>query len=94
MQGFTNTLLADYAGIIRTSFYRMENGDHAVAVGAIYAVFMQLGMEKDLGLIAFQKGLTKEFINMIKHKNYRSKHQRSKNKSSLVKTPIKIIKKP
>jgi hypothetical protein len=94
MQGFTTAFPADYAGISLTTLYWIENRHPEVAVGAIYADLIQLGMEKDLGQIAFQKGLTQEFINMIKPRNYMGKYQRSKNKSSLVKTPIKIIQNP
>jgi hypothetical protein len=56
MQGFTTAFPADYAGISLTSLYRIENRHPAVAAGAIYADLIQLGMEKDLGQIAFQKG--------------------------------------
>lgn len=47
----TTTMLAERAGMTRTTLRKVENGDSGVTLGAYASVLFSLGLEKDLLLI-------------------------------------------
>lgn len=77
-QGFSITLLANYAGISRPLLRRIERGEGSVAVGAIYAVLRQLGLENDFGKIAYRKGLDNTNSVIQNCRYFRSGYERHK----------------
>lgn len=80
-QGFTMTLLANYAGISRPLLRRIEGGQESVSVGAIYAVLRQLGLEKDFGKIAYREGLDNSNSIIQTNRYFRSGFERSKQRN-------------
>jgi len=48
----TTTMLAERAGMSRTTLRKVENGDSGVTLGAYASVLFCLGLEKDILLIA------------------------------------------
>ena len=48
----TTTMLAERAGISRTTLRKVENGGYGVAIGIYASVLFCLGLEKDLLLLA------------------------------------------
>lgn len=48
----TTTMLAERAGMSRTTLRKVENGDSGVTLGAYASVLFSLGLEKDIQLVA------------------------------------------
>jgi transcriptional regulator with XRE-family HTH domain len=49
---FSATMVAERAGITRTTLRAIERGDPSVMIGSYSKVLFCLGLEKDLGLLA------------------------------------------
>ena len=77
-QGFSVTLLADYAGVSRPLLNRIEAGVPTVAIGSVYAVLLQLGLAKDLEKVAFRPGLENNSLVYQQHRYFRSGLERDK----------------
>lgn len=77
-KGFSLVLLADYAGISRNTLLKIEKGNPTVSIGSVYAVLVQLGLEKDIAWIAHQEFTGLDFLRKHAGKYYRSKLERDK----------------
>mgnify|MGYP006327905745 CR=1 FL=1 len=81
-RGFSVTFIAYYAGISRSLLYKIENGNPSVAIGAIFAVLMQLGLEKDFSLIGYREGIGKSHRISDQNQDYRCAMDRNKKRRS------------
>lgn len=52
-RGFTAEQVAERAGIARSTLSKLENGDSGVSVETLLKVLYTLGLEDDLGRVAF-----------------------------------------
>ena len=62
VRGYSVSVLAYWAGVSRSMIYKIEAGNPAVSIGAVYAILLQLGLEKDFANIAFRKDLSTDMI--------------------------------
>ena len=63
-------LLAEKAGIGKSTFYAIEKGEPTVSIGAYVAVLMVLGIDSDIDTIAIDEDAKKQLYeqNLVKRK--------------------------
>lgn len=75
----TTTMLAERAGMTRTTLRKVENGDSGVTLGAYASVLFCLGLEKDILLIGKDDILGRKLqdLSLVTPKNRAPKIKRS-----------------